>query len=256
MAKKKSSKPKVVSSTFSLSDYHEKSRDLFTSIILVLPLFVIYQLGVLATGGVKNGVDFVTSAFWALAGGDLSIYLGINVGILLGFFAALFVLRNRGTFTPKIWPGVVAESTIYAMLLGSAVIFLMSSLGLDKLLAIGLNTGAKEFGVFDAFILSLGAGIYEETVFRLIGMGGIFLAARKFSDMPSWLAAIIAVVLSSVVFSGIHYIGPMGDPFGLGSFFFRFFAGVILAVIFYLRGFAVAVYTHAIYDIIVMVFGG
>lgn len=253
---KKSSKTEVVSSTFSLSDYHEKSRDLFNSILLVLPLFLIYQLGVIATGGVKNGVDFVTGTFWTLAGGDLSIYLGINGGILAAFAIALFVMRKKGTFSPRIWPGVIAESTVYAMLLGSVVILLMSTLGLDKLLAIGLSTGPKEFGVFDAFILSLGAGIYEETVFRLIGMGGIFLAAKKLSDWPSWLAALVAVVVSSLIFSGVHYIGAMGDAFELGSFFFRFFAGVILAVIFYLRGFAVAVYTHAIYDIIVMVFGG
>lgn len=252
----KSSKPKVVSSSFSLKGYHEKSRDLFNSIILVLPLFLIYQLGVLATGGVKNGVDFVTGAFWSLSGGDLSIYLGINGLILLAFAVALFAMRKKGTFSPRIWPGVIAESTLYAMLLGSLVILLMSSLGLDRLLAIGLSTGPKDFGIFDAFILSLGAGIYEETVFRLLGMGGIFLAATKFSNWPTWLAAVVAVVVSSLIFSGIHYIGPMGDAFALGSFFFRFFAGIILAVIFYLRGFAVAVYTHAIYDIIVMVFGG
>jgi len=72
--------------------------------------------------------------------------------------------------------------------------------------------------------------------------------------MPAWMSAVFAVILSSLVFSGIHYIGSLGDAFTLGSFMFRFFAGVILAVIFYLRGFAVAVYTHAIYDIIVMVF--
>ncbi len=255
MAKKKSSKTSVVSSTFSLSSYHEESRDLFTSLILVLPLFLIYQIGVLATGGVQNGVDFVTGTFWALAGGDMTIYLGINGGILAAFAIALFVMRKNGSFNPRIWPGVIAESTIYAMLLGTAVIFLMSQLGLDRLLAIGLNTGAKEFGVFDAFILSLGAGIYEELVFRLLLMGGMFWAAKKWSNLPVWMAAAGAVLASSLIFSGIHYVGPMGDAFGLGSFFFRFFAGILLAGIYYARGFAVAVYTHAIYDIIVMVFG-
>ena len=54
--------------------------------------------------------------------------------------------------------------------------------------------------------------------------------------------------------SAIHHIGVMGDPFTLGTFLFRFFAGILLAVIFHVRGFAVAVYTHAIYDIFVMVF--
>ena len=106
-------------------------------------------------------------------------------------------------------------------------------------------------------VLSLGArALYEETVFRLLGVGGMFWALGKvFKERwPRWARALAAVLLTSFVFSAIHYIGALGDAFTLGSFLFRFFAGVLLAVLFYLRGFAVAVYTHAIYDIIVMVF--
>jgi membrane protease YdiL (CAAX protease family) len=118
-----------------------------------------------------------------------------------------------------------------------------------------LATGSEgEWGIITKVVLSLGAGIYEETVFRLIGMGGLYWLARKVMDIPSWMAAIAALLISSFVFSAIHYVGPLGDAFTMGSFLFRFFAGILLAAIFYLRGFAVAVYTHAIYDIIVMVF--
>lgn len=254
MAKsKKSSKKKTaaVESSFDFRQYLEDSKDLFTSIALVVPLFVLYQIGVLATGGVRNGVDFVSDLMWLAADGSLWTYLGINLGILAAFGAVLFFLRGRGTFRPKIWPAMVAESTVYAMLLGSAVLFLMSSLGLDVLLASG---GAGDHGVIASVVLSLGAGVYEETVFRLILMGGMFYAGTRMMGLPRWIAAIGAVVLSSLIFSGIHYVGSLGDAFTLGSFLFRFFAGVLLAVIFYLRGFAVAVYTHAIYDIIVMVF--
>ncbi len=231
-------------------DYIEASRDLGTSIVLVLPLFVLYQIGVLATGGVRNGVDFVSGLMWLVADGQLLSYLGINVGVLLAFLGVVAYLRKKGDFQPKIFPYVLAESTLYAMLFGSTVVLMMSTLGLDAL----LSTGPKSYGVFDSLVLSIGAGLYEETVFRLIGMGGLFLIGTRAFDMPPWMAAVAAVLLSSVIFSGIHYIGPLGDPFAMGSFLFRFFAGVLLAAIFYLRGFAVAVYTHAIYDIIVMVF--
>lgn len=233
-----------------LKTYFENSKDLFTSLILVLPLFIAYQLGVLMTGGVRNGVDFVSDFLWTLASGELLNYLGINLIFLIGFGVAIFFLREKGKFDPKLWPVVIGESTLYALCLGSAVIFLMSSIGLDKLLA----SGVKDFGIFSSFIMSIGAGLYEEIVFRLIIMGGMFWGMMKLPKFPKIGAAIIAVVASSLVFSAIHYVGNMADPFTLGSFSFRFFAGVILAVIFYIRGFAVAVYTHAIYDIIVMVF--
>lgn len=237
-------------SGLTLRGYLEESRELFTGMILVLPLFIMYQIGVLLTGGVRNGVDFVSDLLWALANGSLLNYLGINVAILIGFIAAIFVLRKNGEFKPKLWFPIVAESTVYALLLGSVVLGMMSSLGLDAL----LSTGPKDYGIFTSFVLSIGAGLYEEIVFRLILMGGMFWALDKTPGVPTFAAAAVAVIASSLIFSGIHYVGALGDPFSLGSFTFRFFAGIILAVIFYVRGFAVAVYTHAIYDIIVMVF--
>lgn len=232
-------------------DYIEASRDLGTSFVLIIPLFILYQIGVLTTGGIRNGVDFISDAMWMASSGSLLQYLGINVVMLAAFIGAVFYLRKSGNFNPKIWPYVVAESSIYAMFLGTAVIQVMSTLGLGTFLASG---SGGDYGIITSIVLSLGAGLYEETVFRLIGMGGLFLVGVRAFGMPKWLSAVIAVVLSSLIFSSIHYIGALSDTFALGSFLFRFFAGVILAAIFYLRGFAVAVYTHAIYDIIVMVF--
>lgn len=231
--------------------YLEMSRDLGTSLVLVIPLFVLYQIGILMTGGIRNGVDFVSDVLFAVTEGSMLGYLGINLGVLAAFVGGVMYLRKKGDLNPRIFPFVIAESTVYALLLGGAVVQLMSSLGMGALLSTG---GGGEYGILTSFVLSIGAGLYEETVFRLIMMGGMFLAAVKFLDIPDWMAAVGAVILSSLIFSGVHYIGELGDAFTLGSFMFRFFAGVLLAAIFYLRGFAVAVYTHAIYDIIVMIF--
>ena len=232
--------------------YLEDSRDLLTGLILVLPLFVLYQLGVLLTGGLRNGVDFVTSALWALTGGQTLHYIGVNLLVLLGFVLAIFALRRRGTLRPRIWPYMMLESLVYALLFGAVVVQMMSALGMGALLATGAG---GEMTLVQKFVMSFGAGLYEEIVFRLLGMGGLFLALRKGArDLPSWVAALIAVVLSSLLFSAIHHLGSLGDPFTLGTFLFRFFAGILLALIFYLRGFAIAVYTHVLYDIIVMVF--
>ncbi len=254
MSNTKSKKsPSPAAADFGVRAYLEQSKELLTSMILVLPLFVLYQVGVLATDGVRNGVDFMTSAMWAVSGGDRLVYLGVNAAILVAFCIGIVVVRRRGgSFEPRIFPFVLVEATIYASLFGGVVLQLMSALGLGSLLASGAS-GAAEYGVIQKIVLSLGAGIYEELVFRLIGMGGIFLFLKRFaSDMPRWISALIAVVLSSLVFSAIHHIGALGDPFTLGVFLFRFFAGALLALIYWTRGFAVVVYTHAIYDIIVM----
>lgn len=234
-----------------LRSYLSATRDPYANVILVVPLFVAYQIGILATGGVRNGVDFMTDYLFLLAGNDYGVYIAINFAIVLGLGIALVALRKPGTFDPSVWPWVIAESTLYGAFLGTAVVTLMRQLGLGGLLATG---GVGQLGAFDKFVLSIGAGFYEELVFRLLLMGGLYLLLRRISDLSSWIAAGLGVVLSSLAFSGVHYIGSMADAFTLGSFLFRFFAGVILALIFYLRGFAIAVYTHAIYDVFVMVF--
>ena len=231
--------------------YFSRTHDAYTNVMLVLPLFVAYQIGILATGGVRNGVDFMTDLMFLAAGHDYGTYIAINLAVLAGFAIALFALRKKGSFRLDIWPWVIAESTVYAVFLGSAVIALMRNLGMSHLLASGVG---GSYDLLDKLVLSIGAGMYEELVFRLFLTGGLFVVGTKVLDWSKWIAALFAVLLSSLAFSGIHYIGSLGDTFTLGSFMFRFFAGVILALIYYLRGFAVAVYTHAIYDILVMVF--
>ncbi len=233
----------------SFRNYLSESRELYTNVLLVLPLFVIYQIGILATGGVRNGVDFMTDVlFWA-SGHSFVGYVGLNLAILAAFGGGIAWLRHRGDASKmSIWPWMILESTVYALMLGGTITTLMGHLGLDHLLA----SGVASQGLFSKFILSLGAGIYEEIVFRLVLMGGLFWVGRRTLNWSPWTLAAAAVVLSSLLFSGVHYIGALGDPFELGSFLYRFFAGVLLALIFYLRGFAIAVYTHAIYDIFVL----
>ena len=82
MSKKKSSNVAVVETTGGIRDYLRDSRDLRTGLVLVVPLFILYQIGVLATDGIRNGVDFVTSAMWWVAQGQTLYYLGLNLLIL------------------------------------------------------------------------------------------------------------------------------------------------------------------------------
>jgi membrane protease YdiL (CAAX protease family) len=101
--------------------------------------------------------------------------------------------------------------------------------------------------------LSLGAGLYEELFFRVILVTVLILVFTKVFG-KKWAAVTAAVVLSALLFSAVHYIGSMGDAFTLGSFLYRFLFGLILNGIYVWRGFGVAAWTHAIYDIMVIAF--
>ena len=225
-------------------------RNILTSLILVFPLFIIYQVGVLFTLPMLNGADFVTTLLFASLGLTLKGYLLFLASVVVAFALALALLKRKQQFNGRVFLPVILESSIYALTMGSLIILVMTKvLGVSPTLAVGL----PEQGLLTRVVMSLGAGVYEETVFRLGLLSGCAAIFDRLLGMSRWAALASAFLLSSVVFSLVHYLPPTGDPFGFGSFTFRLLAGVAFATLYKLRGFAVAVYTHAFYDIFVLV---
>ncbi|MCA9638481.1 MAG: CPBP family intramembrane metalloprotease, partial [Myxococcales bacterium] len=63
------------------------------------------------------------------------------------------------------------------------------------------------------------------------------------------------LVISSLVFSLAHHVGPAAEAFTFDAFVYRTLAGVFFAIVYQLRGFAVAAWTHALYDVYVLSLG-
>jgi membrane protease YdiL (CAAX protease family) len=99
-------------------------------------------------------------------------------------------------------------------------------------------------------ITFVGAGIYEEVLFRLVLMGGL-VAVLRVAQVPGLLAGLLAAVGSALAFAAAHHLGPYGEPMDGFVFVFRALAGLYFAALFYFRGFGVAVGAHAGYDVIV-----
>ena len=118
--------------------------------------------------------------------------------------------------------------------------------------------------------MSIGAGFYEELTFRVVlfGLGAkllVWLVAQQKVDLTGTapasrfsfrtLAVMVGwAIVCAMIFSAVHYIGPMSDSFQMPSFVFRLVLGLVLTLIFVTRGFAAAVWTHALYDVWVLVF--
>ncbi len=233
--------------------YHEDTRDLWNSVLLVLPLFVLYQVGLLATGGVRNGVDLVTDTMLRMSGGDVLAYVGLNLllgGVVFGTAMALS-REGRRPFRRELYVWVVLESFVYASLLGAVILGVMAYItGLRP----ALSSTVAEAGVVTKIVLSIGAGVHEELVFRLVLFGGMASAAAKWLKWSDMRSVLVALLVSSFLFSAIHYVGEMSDPFTVFSFVYRFLAGMLFAGLYAARSFAVAVWTHALYDVLVLVF--
>jgi membrane protease YdiL (CAAX protease family) len=224
-------------------------KNLLTSLVLVFPLFLVYQVGVLFTLPMLNGADFLTVFLFRNLGLTSGAYLAYTAVVAVGFAVAVALLRRKQRFDPRLIIPVVVESAIYALTMGSLIVFVMTKvLHVSPRLAGGV--AAQGFGT--RFVMSLGAGVWEETIFRLGIMTGVAVLLERVLGLGRWVAVAIALLVSSVLFSAMHHIPPYGDPLQLGVFVFRVLAGCFFGLIFWSRGFAVAVYTHALYDIYVL----
>jgi membrane protease YdiL (CAAX protease family) len=113
-----------------------------------------------------------------------------------------------------------------------------------------LSTGSEPHPAMQHLVSFLGAGIYEEVLFRLLLMS-LLLHLFQLGDLTPLTATSLAVVISALVFAAAHHDGAAGEPFQGHIFLFRTVAGVYFALLMQWRGFGVAVGAHAAYDVLV-----
>jgi hypothetical protein len=234
--------------------------NLLTSVLLVFPLFLVYQIGVLAIPQSYNGADLITTQLLRLLHGQTGTYILVNLGLGLVFVVIVAVMRRKNEFTPRLFIPVLIESALYAVTMGSLILFVMVNIlhvdpGLRILPPAAAAGGPADVGFFGRIILSFGAGVHEELVFRLMMIPALIALANKVLKLKMFWAVALAFVISSALFSAAHHVVG-GEPWRLGVFTYRFLCGVFFATLFQARSFAVAVYTHALYDIFVLTLHG
>jgi membrane protease YdiL (CAAX protease family) len=231
----------------------------WAELALTLPIFVVYQLGVVFLN-VRNATDMVTARLMDVAHGDRLTYLGLTISIALVLFA-VFAVQGRGQALrgSKILQ-IMVEGAAYAIAMSTATSWIVGKMFAGP-------PAAAVSGPFTGLVMSLGAGFYEELAFRavLFGLGakvlvwlvghqqvGLVGAAPKLS-LRSVLVMSAWAIVCAAVFSGMHYVGALGDPFQMRSFVARAVLGLALTLVYSMRGFAAAVWTHALYDVWVLV---
>jgi hypothetical protein len=248
--------------SLTFSQYWREARAPRYSLTFALPLLLLYEVlaFTLSRGevtAVRNGADvLLKSLFLTLGGRDGLLVFG---ALLVGGGAVIVGrdIRKAGRIEPRCFLGMAAEAVVYSLAFG-LVAGTLTTLLLPGLALIGdtprLAAGLfAEFGLPTQLMISLGAGIYEELLFRVILVGGLAWVAGKALGLSGFTAGILAVVLGALIFSIFHYIGPYGEAFELGSFTFRTVAGLLFSGLYLVRGFGITAWTHALYDVFLAV---
>lgn len=237
--------------------YLEHSRSPLVSLAFVLPLILIYELG--TRGGAENAAPraggtpqhviafTLLQQFFGLFGATgRSLPALAVVGILLAWHIAR---KDRWRVRWHSLGGMAVEGALLSLpLLALSVVLAQLLRGIPLVGHEALAAGRMPWD--DLLILCLGAGIYEELVFRLILLTTLTLFVRDLLQCPKGFTTLLVVLVSAIAFSGYHYLGP--EPFRFRTFAFRTLAGIYFGVLFLTRGFGVTAATHAAYDILVL----
>ena len=231
-------------------EYWSFSKQTETGLLFVAPLWLLYE--VLAywlnsgwSGSIRTGADFLFKSGFE----QLGLSPGLSV-ILPVVVVSTYVVFNLGRFRrfskkPTLFAYMLVESLGYAIafgvLVGGATGFFLSQ---------DVHTLSR--GRLSDLVVNIGSGAYEELIFRLVMISAFAALLKKFIFENQYASYGIAIVISSLLFSLFHYLDFFGEPLQLGSFTFRFLAGISFSLLLIFRGYGITAYTHSLYNVLLM----
>ncbi|MEE2876619.1 MAG: CPBP family glutamic-type intramembrane protease [Candidatus Neomarinimicrobiota bacterium] len=227
--------------------YWELSRSPYYSFILVLPFFAIYEVMVLFLSRdemvtLRNGADVLMRQFLSMFG-EWGLYV-LSISFIVMFLAVFLIQKKEWNITvvkSDYLLGMLVEGTAWGFVLYLAMryvpVLLMFPSGKDLVRQV---------------ILAIGAGLYEEFVFRVVAIMAISQVLRLVFLWEKKWRLTVSVILCAALFSAFHFIGPYGEIFNLSIFLYRLFAGVFLGTLYVVRGFGITAHSHMVYDFVVI----
>ena len=226
--------------------YFAESEQPFTSLVFLLPLILVYEIGTrYYTTAAQHGRDQQIIAFTLMQ--RFFRLFGVN-GQHLPAVAVVTILLSWHIASKRSWRfnwstllGMAAESVLLALPL----------IALARELARYFPLAAIRASRQDVIILSLGAGVYEELVFRLGLFALLSFALKDALRLHAVWVYLGVVVFSALAFSAYHYLSPL-EHFQGRAFIFRTAAGAYFGLIFLFRGFGITAACHASYDLLIL----
>jgi hypothetical protein len=237
--------------------WHESARPL-AGLAFVAPLLAAYEAGVLWLGpdAIRNAADVWLRSLLDLLGFTQYFLLPtVTCGLLLAWH---YLVRQPWRLNWSVLYGMLLESLVFGFVL-VLVAGWQGRLFASGPPACAADDAAGGASLAAVVIAYLGAGIYEEVLFRLLllsAAGGVCRGAGM-SWRAGWMTGAVA---TSLLFAAAHYhfdftlggwhvVAGHGEIFAWSSFAFRLLAGLTFSALFLVRGFGVTVGTHAAYDL-------
>ena len=229
--------------------YLKATRHPWTCFLFVVPLLVVYEVGVVVLANGSDATDIWLRGQLVDSGIQFPWALPSLVAVVLLFRTWWsWGARPSNPLTGVV--GTLVESVAFAAglwLVARNFRPIMEAFGIPLADLLNDNLHALPPGQLVRFV---GAGIYEEVLFRM-GLFSALCLLFKFSLLPNFITVPMAAAIGALLFAAAHHFGPHGEPIVPVVFVFRVVAGLLFTALYQFRGFGVAVGTHAGYDILV-----
>ncbi len=225
--------------------YLNSSKSLHYSLILTLPVLAMYELGTIFL--------FRDSFFELRNSGEIllrSLFesLGLTNPLMVsGILLILFIIVMVRGYKIEKKPGIHANYIVYMLLesmFWGALIFI--ALQLFTQLPLQLITMEEKLSNIN---LAIGAGIFEELIFRLVVISAILVILERGLTFESQYAIPLAIILSAIIFAAFHLFM---EVYSFPVFSQRVVGGILLGSLFYIRGYGISVYAHIIYNFLIL----
>ena len=192
---------------------------------------------------VRNGADFLMRTLLE-SFGIYGLY-GLGAIFLVGsIFTYFFFMKDKNKNN-------IRANYLFIMLFESICWAIVLYFLLFKFMLVLMNPLGKT--IIQQVTLAIGAGIYEEFLFRVMLISGLTGVIGFVFLWDEKIRKVAALVIAAGLFSAFHFMGEYGDYFSMELFLLRFFAGIVLGALYFARGFGITAYTHSIYDLIVLI---
>lgn len=240
------------------SSYALESTRPLTILVFLAPLILLYELGSVRYLQL-NGTPQTVKAWSRLM--DLFAALGLAGALVPAASIVLFLLiwhvlsgqpwriRTRALLTMAVesaaWACLLLLLTGLLRLIGLAPAMAPPAAGAPpgQLLALPWTARAT---------ISLGAGVYEEVLFRFVGISLFHLLLVDLCRLSHRTGLRLAIAATAVLFALYHDVAPAGRLDTSAAAYF-FIAGVYFGTLFAARGLGIVAATHALFDLVVLV---
>ncbi len=209
------------------------------------PLFVV---------AILIGLQLASRRQWYCSFGDM-LPMAVECILLAAPLIVLSLILSRPTGRSSdvaVFTDSFTQVRTEAGLIGSGI----AESGLCLISAEADEGVLRQGSLMASIVTGIGAGIYEELIFRLILICVLMILFQDVLGFARTNAIVLSVLVSAALFSAHHHFVFVHGRFGYSvafswpEFAFRTVAGIYFAILFAFRGFGITAGTHAFYDII------